>query len=69
MPVELKGTIYGTKTHGYNLKSGGWCLYPIDKDAEPAEFMIFREYRKHKKIMINKKNIFYNKGLSTCEAT
>lgn len=52
-PMEEKGTIIGYYENGYNLQSGGWSLYKIEKDAAPAKFMIFRPYKGKKKRCIN----------------
>jgi hypothetical protein len=56
--VEIKGTIIGERTHGFNLESGAWSLYP-DKNgtSTPAKFIIFREYRKRRPIAINKNEL------------
>ena len=51
-PFPLKGKIMGYKTHGYNLKSGGWALYEID-NCTPAKFMLFKQFRKRKISVFN----------------
>lgn len=53
-PIEYKGEIKGYKIHGFNMKSGGWSLYP-DKDgtSTPAKFMLFRPYRCRKNRVFN----------------
>lgn len=60
--IEIKGTIISEKTHGYNLPSGAWSLYPIEDDCTPATFIIFRRYRMKKLSTINKNIILAING-------
>lgn len=53
---SIEGVILDKKTHGYNLKSGGWALYP-DKNSEHAVFIKFKEKGKRKPIVINTNRI------------
>jgi hypothetical protein len=62
----IKCTIIEYKTHGYNLKSGAWCLYP-DKDGTSthAKFIGFRKYRKRKVSWLNMKRVVSINGEAT----
>lgn len=59
--TEIKGTVMGEKTHGYNLPSGAWALYSRgDSSTTPAEFILFRPYKKKNVRAINKNRLVAN---------
>jgi len=50
--IKIKAEVIRIEKHGYNCESGAWRLNPGRGDT-PAEFLIFREYRKRKYSRIN----------------
>ena len=51
--ITIKAEVIRTEKHGYDSKdSGSWSLQPSEGD-KPAEFLIFREYRKRRQSRIN----------------
>ena len=55
--IKVIAEIIRTYRYGYDLKSGAWSLYNINKTAKPANFTVIREKGKHKLIYVNNNRI------------
>lgn len=56
-PFTIKAVIIERKFHGFNTRGGGWSLYRLHEDDTPAEFLVFREFRKRRSRSVNVNNV------------